>query len=165
MSVIELGMSWWASDDEVRRLVRIEGLEHLQRATAAGKGAIILSGHFGASEFAGRIMEGHRSELAGLYRPNRNAMVDEFLRRGRSRTVADLIAKDNMRAADPPALAGHIRVVRAGPELPAQLQRARAVLRRARDDQRRADPHRAHQRRSRWCRSSRAGCPMAAATS
>ena len=98
MSVIELGMSWWAGDGEVRRLVRVEGIEHLQRATATGKGAIILSGHFGASEFAGRIMEGHRSQLAGLYRPNRNAMVDEFLRRGRSRTVAELIEKDNMRA-------------------------------------------------------------------
>jgi KDO2-lipid IV(A) lauroyltransferase len=98
MSVVELGMSWWASDEELRRLVRMEGLEHLQRATASGKGAIILSGHFGASEFAGRIVKGHFPQLAGLYRPNRNAMVDEFLRRGRSRSVLDLIAKDNVRA-------------------------------------------------------------------
>ncbi len=100
MSVIELGMSWWTSDDEVRRLVRVEGIENLQRATAAGRGAIILSAHFGASEFAGRIVKGlyPPERLSGLYRPNRNAMVDEFLRRGRSMSVGGLISKDNMRA-------------------------------------------------------------------
>lgn len=97
MSIIELGMSWWASDTRVKRLVQIEGVEHLRRATAAGKGAILLSGHFAATEFACRVVRLHCPQVAALFRHNRNPMVDEILRRGRSRSAVDLIAKDNMR--------------------------------------------------------------------
>jgi KDO2-lipid IV(A) lauroyltransferase len=97
MFAIEQGMSWWASDERVRRLVRIEGVEHLERATAGGKGAVMLSGHFVATEFAGRIVRLCCPPVAALYRPNRNPMVNEMLRRGRSRWAVDLIAKDSMR--------------------------------------------------------------------
>jgi KDO2-lipid IV(A) lauroyltransferase len=97
LQVIELGMTWWASDARVRRLIRIEGLEHLQKATAGGTGAILLSGHFAAVEFSGRRLQLDFPQIAAVYRPNRNPLVDEILRRGRSRAVVDLIAKDSMR--------------------------------------------------------------------
>jgi KDO2-lipid IV(A) lauroyltransferase len=93
----ELGMAWWASDRRVRRLVRIEGIEHLRAAMSAGRGAVILSGHFPATELTGRCLKLEVPELAALYRPVRNPMVDEILRRGRSPSVRELIPKDSVR--------------------------------------------------------------------
>jgi KDO2-lipid IV(A) lauroyltransferase len=97
LQLVEVGMAWFASDARVRRLVRLEGLEHLERATAGGKGAILLSGHFAPTEFAGRILRAHQLQVAGLYRTNRNPLVDAVLRRSRARATVDLIPKESMR--------------------------------------------------------------------
>lgn len=93
----ELGMAWWASDRRVRQLVRIEGIEHLRAAMSAGRGALILSGHFPATELTGRRLSLDLPELAALYRPVRNPLVNEILRRGRSPSVRELIPKDSVR--------------------------------------------------------------------
>lgn len=95
--LIEIGMALWASDARVGRLVRVEGLENLERATASGKGAIVLSGHFAPTEFATRIVKPLFPQVAALYRPNRNQLVDEILRRSRGRCTNELIPKDGMR--------------------------------------------------------------------
>jgi len=94
---LELGLAWWASDARIERLMRIEGMEHLHRVAAGGRGAIILSGHFPTIELAGRIVRMRGARVAGLYRPNRNPFVDEVLRRGRLRAAVDVIPKDSMR--------------------------------------------------------------------
>jgi len=97
MQVIEIGMLMWASDARVQRLVRVEGLENLQRAMAAGKGALALSGHFSCTEFASRALRFHHPRLAALYRPSRNPLLDAMLRRSRRRTVDELVSKESMR--------------------------------------------------------------------
>lgn len=95
--LIEAGMSAWASDARVRRLWRVEGLEHLQGALAAGRGAIIVSGHFAAVEFSGRRLCMDVARMAAIYRPNRNPLVDAFLLQSRSRSTPILIPKDSIR--------------------------------------------------------------------
>lgn len=97
MQLVEFGLLAWASDRHVLGLTRIEGLEHLRHATAGGKGAILLSGHFAAVEFAGRRLWLDFPGCAALYRPNRNPLVDALMRRNRMRAVSGLIAKDSMR--------------------------------------------------------------------
>lgn len=97
LQVIEVGMSAWASDARIRRLWRVEGLEHLQGALAAGRGAIILSGHFAAVEFSGRRLCMDTPGMAAIYRPNRNPLVDAFLARVRRRSAGHLVPKDSIR--------------------------------------------------------------------
>lgn len=97
LQIVEIGLGWWASDEQVRRLMRFTGLEHLTQATVDGRGAILLSGHFSPVEFSARIVRLQGVPLAGVYRPNRNPFVDALLRRTRMRSCVDVIPKDSMR--------------------------------------------------------------------
>ncbi|MFO1354568.1 MAG: LpxL/LpxP family Kdo(2)-lipid IV(A) lauroyl/palmitoleoyl acyltransferase [Gammaproteobacteria bacterium] len=97
LQLIELGMALWASDARVRRLWRIEGLEHLREALARGHGAILLSGHFAAVEYSGRRFCMEIPHTAAIYRPNRNPLLDAILLRMRIRTIRRLVPKDSIR--------------------------------------------------------------------
>jgi KDO2-lipid IV(A) lauroyltransferase len=44
------------SDDELLRMVRIRGLEHLDDALAAGKGVILVGAHLGSVALAGQVI-------------------------------------------------------------------------------------------------------------
>jgi KDO2-lipid IV(A) lauroyltransferase len=97
MSLFDLGLGWWASDRRARRLVRIDGLEHLHQAVSGGRGAILVSGHFASMELAGRALKLEFPALAAMYRRHRNPLLDEMFRRGRSRSVVAVIPKDSLR--------------------------------------------------------------------
>ncbi len=97
MTVIEHGLTWWASDAEVARLVAVRGTEHLKAALATGRGVILLAGHFASQEFTGRIFLPLAPRIGALYRPMKNPFVDAILRRIRSRSANLLIPKRQIR--------------------------------------------------------------------
>lgn len=96
MTLMEHGMTWWASDAEVTRLVDLSGARHLQDALATGRGVVLLTGHFGPQEFTGRMFP-HLARIAALYRTNRNPFVDAMLLRVRGKGASVLIPKQSMR--------------------------------------------------------------------
>jgi Kdo2-lipid IVA lauroyltransferase/acyltransferase len=95
-AVIETGLVWWASDERLRRLIRFEGVEHLQKALAGGKGALMLSAHFTTLEMGARGLT-----LLGptsiMYLTPRNALIAEFARRGRTRHTVQAITSEQIR--------------------------------------------------------------------
>jgi KDO2-lipid IV(A) lauroyltransferase len=97
ITLIEHGLAWWASDALVRRLVDLRGEENLERAMAGGRGVILLTGHFGAQEFSGRAFGLSCPTTAGFFRPSRNPLVDEILKRVRKRSAPILIPKTGLR--------------------------------------------------------------------
>jgi KDO2-lipid IV(A) lauroyltransferase len=98
MGVFDMALSWWASDARADRFTTVTGLEHLQAAQQTGRGIILLSGHFAGTELTGRCVVKHLPKVAAFYRPVKNKLADQFLRRGRVRAVtAGLIAKDDTR--------------------------------------------------------------------
>ncbi len=97
MTLMEFGLTWWASDALVDRCVDLRGAEHLREAVATGRGIVLLAGHFGAQEFTGRALRAVKPSLGALYRPNKNAFVDAVLMRIRSRSASVMIPKQNMR--------------------------------------------------------------------
>jgi KDO2-lipid IV(A) lauroyltransferase len=95
--LVEIAMSWWASDDQLRPFASIDGLGHLQQALQQGKGAILLSAHFTSLEMGGRLLTLH-VPLHALYRPAKNPLFQSVMHRARERHVEKAIPYHDVRA-------------------------------------------------------------------
>lgn len=95
-ALLETALVWWASDRRLRPLVRLEGLEHLERALAGGRGAILLSAHFTTLEMGARALCMHGA-TAIMYQTPRNALIAELSMRRRARHARRAISSDNVR--------------------------------------------------------------------
>ncbi len=71
-------------------LADARGLEHLERARADGRGAILLSGHFGNIELLGAWL-GRRHPVAFVVKPLSNPRVDAWITRQRGRAGVETI--------------------------------------------------------------------------
>ena len=71
--------------DDVARLVRVEGLEHLDRAHARGRGVICLGAHMGCWELIPYRLRSLGYPVGVVYRPLREEALDRYVsqRRGR----------------------------------------------------------------------------------
>ena len=96
IGVCEMTLCWWATDERIRSLCTLEGVEHLERAQARGRGVIVVGGHFTTIEVATRIL-GTAVRLSPLYRPTKNLALAAILRRERSRYAAAAIPHDAIR--------------------------------------------------------------------
>lgn len=97
MGLVELGMAWWLSDRAIDKLVRIEGLEHLQSALKGKQGVILLSAHFGALDLSVRAL-GLKQSFDFTYRPHQNPVINHFLLKGREANDKHAIPRDDVRA-------------------------------------------------------------------
>jgi KDO2-lipid IV(A) lauroyltransferase len=97
MGVFELALAWWLSDEKLSGLVQLSGLENIQESLDTGHGVIVLSGHVSATELTGRAVRLNVPIDAAVYRPMRNPLVDQLVRRGRRGAAQNLITKDDIR--------------------------------------------------------------------
>ena len=96
IGVFEFARAWWGSIAPLRRGLVVEGLEHLQQAHAAGRGVIVVSGHFTTLEVCGRLMCDY-VPLAGMYRPHAEPAMEWAVKRGRLRYAAAMFTKSELR--------------------------------------------------------------------
>jgi Kdo2-lipid IVA lauroyltransferase/acyltransferase len=97
MSIIETGLCWWANDQRLEGMVKVRGFEHVEAALAAGRGAIMLTGHFTTLDLGGRFLT-RLAPVAAMYRPHRNPLFEEIMRRGRERSAKQAFTKQDVRA-------------------------------------------------------------------
>jgi KDO2-lipid IV(A) lauroyltransferase len=98
IGLFEFARAWWGSLAASRRGLRIEGLEHLEAARAAGRGVILVSGHFTTLEICGRLLC-DRVPLAGMYRPHAQPALEWAVKRGRLRYAVAMFTREELRPA------------------------------------------------------------------
>ncbi len=98
LSFVDMAIGWFLPIDELLERVTITGREHLDNALACGKGVLLVSAHFTPLEVGVAVMESLTPLCSCMYRPQRNAMIDVIIRRGRSRFAREQIPRDDVRA-------------------------------------------------------------------
>ncbi|MFH1143543.1 MAG: lysophospholipid acyltransferase family protein [Candidatus Eisenbacteria bacterium] len=78
----------------IERLVRVEGLEHLERARRPGVGVICLSAHLGCWELLPYRMRALGYEVAVVYRPLSDRLLDSYVAQRRRRFGIETHARD-----------------------------------------------------------------------
>jgi KDO2-lipid IV(A) lauroyltransferase len=97
LSIVEMAMGWFGRQEAVRRRVDIEGAEHLAAALARCRGVILFSAHFTTFEFFWPALKPLCPTLGGMYKWQRNPVMNRVMQRGRGRSYDVMIAKDNVR--------------------------------------------------------------------
>jgi KDO2-lipid IV(A) lauroyltransferase len=92
--IIELLAVWLRPYDKVLKLVKgTTGWEHIDAARAAGKGVIVIAPHIGCFEMINQYYAA-RHPFTAMYKPPRQAFLDQLMLTGRRRGQATLVPTD-----------------------------------------------------------------------
>ena len=81
-AILESGIAWWSTPRRLRRVVRLEGTEHIDRVK--GQGVLGLAPHFVGLELVGqRLTMEYRG--ASVYARQKDRVFNAFLKRKRER--------------------------------------------------------------------------------
>jgi len=97
ITICETAMIWWAPRAKLLSLVEFEGLEHVDRELAAGRGVILLAAHFTTLEISAGFLTLSRKAHA-VYKPSKDALVTEFFIRRRGAVSEGIISRDDIRS-------------------------------------------------------------------
>ena len=86
---VDRAVLWWAPPERIKRMVRIEGLEHLE---AAGARVVVLAPHFAGIEAAGIRLSIDR-DMSTLYQHQKDPVVDRRLLEGRTRFRSNIVSR------------------------------------------------------------------------
>ena len=81
-SFLDRPLLWWASERRLRRLIRLEGIEHLD--DGSGRPAIVLLPHFVGLDACG-ITIGMAGKAAFIFAQQSNPVINDVVLRGRAR--------------------------------------------------------------------------------
>jgi KDO2-lipid IV(A) lauroyltransferase len=96
VSLIEMAICWWWPAEKLKKLVEIEGREHLDEALESGRGVILLTGHFTSLEIGARLLALYLP-VQVMYRTQRNPMFDSYLYTRRSGYFVNAVSRKNTR--------------------------------------------------------------------
>jgi KDO2-lipid IV(A) lauroyltransferase len=97
-ALVETGMCWWASDEELISLTHLSGIEHLREALQRGKGVILLSAHFTSLELGVRLLKPMtEAKIYPVYQVHENPLLEHIITQNRLRHAERVIDRDNVR--------------------------------------------------------------------
>lgn len=92
--------AWWRNMKPHQDRVHVHGLENLTKYLDQGQGVLIMGGHFAAVDFiipllAGKVVD--KYNLAYMYRPHDNPVIDQMIVNGRGRHGVTGFTKRNIK--------------------------------------------------------------------
>ncbi len=81
-----------------RLVSRIEGMDHLRQAQAAGRGVIVIAAHSGNWELIGPALSLHGFPMVGVALKQHNSAVDRFINECRTDAGMKIIYKTDVRS-------------------------------------------------------------------
>ena len=97
-TMVELLKSRYLSAEQVRRLVRTEGLEHLRAALAPGHGVILLSGHYGNWELMGELLAESGFPVTVIARDSGERFTASLINRARASHGIEVLEREDARS-------------------------------------------------------------------
>ena len=88
-SFVDRAVLWWGSPARIERMVRLEGLEHMD---AAGPKVIVLAPHFAGLDAAGIRLSMER-DLSSLYSHQKDPVLDRLLLKSRTRFRPHIVSR------------------------------------------------------------------------
>ncbi len=110
-NAVELSMMVWGSEEQLLRLVRTDGIEHLREAAANGQPVILFAPHFIGLNMGGIRVAYEWPGSASIYSRQKNPVLDRLFLQARTRFGKPVLVsrQDGLRAV--------IRVIRGGKAL------------------------------------------------
>src|SRR5579871_5824222 len=97
--LVEFPLAWLGSDRAMARIpLEIEGLEHLERCRAEGRGVLLVGAHFSHLELCARLVS-QRIRISGMYRVMDNDAFEFAILRARLRYAENMFTKEELRAS------------------------------------------------------------------
>jgi KDO2-lipid IV(A) lauroyltransferase len=98
MGVFEVGMARWKTNQSLRKIIEIKGIEHLNRAVEKNRGVILMSAHFtmleiGALIGRNEIIQEDLPPMVGMFKLGKNSIVNQFFINTRLRSTESLVTK------------------------------------------------------------------------
>ena len=97
-TMLELLKSRYLSGDEIRRMVRAEGLEHLHAARAAGRGVILLTAHYGNWELMAALGAESGLPISAIARDSAERFTASLINRARESHGIEVLEREDARA-------------------------------------------------------------------
>ncbi|SHE37531.1 KDO2-lipid IV(A) lauroyltransferase [Modicisalibacter ilicicola DSM 19980] len=106
IGILETATGWCRDPEHLRHRVTFKGEQHMQRAMAQGKGALIIGIHFSTLDLGGAL---HSLFFPAdvVYRPHDNPLFERFMTRARSRIFGQAIDRYDLRGVVRRIKAGH----------------------------------------------------------
>ena len=96
LSVVDRGLCWFGSAEDIIDMVPIEGLEHLEALLAADRRIIMLAPHFVGLDASATRLTLFLKESATMYTRQSDPDVDQLVREGRARfNTVHLVSRHN----------------------------------------------------------------------
>ncbi len=97
ISLIELGLGRWATDEFLESITTITGTEHIQAVIDEGFGVILLSAHFTTLELSGRVLAKNCPPFDAVYRRFRSDFTTEIMVSNREVSARKAIEKNDIK--------------------------------------------------------------------
>ena len=97
MGIMEMALSWWASDEKFNALVNIKGISHLKQAQQQGRGIILVTGSFTTPEVLLRFV-GQQVKTTSFYQPHHNEFIDACIQAYRKKHSHEVLTHENITA-------------------------------------------------------------------